>query len=139
MPDRIIRRLNGPRGSVLLCWALLAAVVALSCLPPATADALPWGLQALAAVVPLWVYAVLWAAAGVAALVGAFRRRDRSVRRTWDVAGFAAVAGLCCGWGLLYGIGWLAQPTANRQWILAGAFLAVAGAIGNTSRMRNPA
>ena len=76
--------------------------------------------------------------AALAALVGAFRRRDRQVRRAWDVAGFASVAGLCCGWGLLYGIGWIAQPGASRQWILAGAFLAIAGAISNTARMRNP-
>lgn len=138
MPDRIIRPLNGPRGSVLLCWAALAAVVALSCLPPATAEALPWGLRALASVVPLWVYAALWASAATAAVVGAFRRRDRTVRRWWDVAGFASVAGLCCGWGLLYGIGWLAEPGASRQWIFAGAFLAIAGGIANTSRMRNP-
>lgn len=138
MPDRVIHRLNGPRGSVLLSWALLALVMAISCLPPATAAALPWGLRALAAIVPLEAYALLWLAAAVAAAVGAFRRRSGAVRRGWDTAGFSAVAGLTCGWGLLYGVGWLTEPSASRQWILAGAFLAVAGGVANSARMRNP-
>jgi len=140
MPDRIIRRLNGPRGSVLVFCALLAAVMAASCLPVGTEGvALPYGVQAIATVVPLWVYAVLWCVAGAVALIGAFRRRDRSVRRVADIAAFSAMAGMAVGWGVLYFVGWLLDPEPSRQWVLAGMFAAIGGVIANASRMRNPA
>ncbi|NKY08959.1 hypothetical protein [Cellulomonas hominis] len=139
MPDRIIRRLNGPRGSVLVACALADVAVAISCLPPGTTSvAVPQGVAALAQVVPLWIWAVLWLVAALCSAIGAARRRDGSVRRGWDTAGYAATAGMCGGWFVLYCTGWVTDPDPSRQWLLAALFLGLTGVVINAARMRNP-
>jgi len=141
MPDRVIRRLNGPRGSFLLCMAFLCAAHVASCLPPGTSGVpLPVGLDVLEETIPLPVYAVLWAAAGALCVIGAFRtKRTRRTRVAADVAGFSALAGMLACWGVTYLLGWVFDEDPSRQWVIALLYLAMAGGTAAAGRLINPA
>ncbi len=140
MPDRVIRRLNGPRGSLLLCLGLLCAAHVASCLPPGTAGVvLPVGLDSLEEAVPLGVYAVLWGVATVLCWAGAWRTRHARHTRVWaDVAAFSAVVGMSACWGVTYMLGWWLDDDPSRQWVIALLYLALAGAVAAAGRMMNP-
>ncbi len=138
MPDRIIKRLNGARGSVLLFSALFCLVHMVSCLPPGTSSTLPAGLELLGDEVPLTIYAALWGVAAVLCTGAAYRRRDRSVRVTTDVLAFSIVAGATFLWSGVYLLGWLFDPEPNRQWVFAASYAAIAGLLTAASRMVNP-
>lgn len=142
MPDRIIRRLNGPRGSVLLAGALIAAVHAIAYADVSGAVALPFGLAALGEVVPLAVYAALWAVAALLAGLGSWQTFARRQRDHFDAWGFGLVAGMLVIWGCTYLGGWIyawvALGDPNRQWLLAVVYLSVAVMIGASARMTNP-
>ncbi len=118
MPDRVIRRLNGPRGSFLLCMAFLCAAQVASCLPPGTSGVpLPVGLDVLEEVVPLPLYATLWAVTGALCMAGAFRtKHTRRTRVGADVAAFSAAAGMLACWGVTYLLGWAFDDVPSRQW-----------------------
>lgn len=139
MPDRVIRRLNGPRGSVLLCAAAFCAVHVISCLPPGTSGVvLPVGLDLLSETVPLAVYAAIWAVGVVLCVAGAFRRQNRSVRVAMDALAFGVTAGITLLWGGTYLLGWLFDDDPSRQWVLAAAYAAIAGLIATAARLVNP-
>lgn len=142
VPDRIIRRLNGPRGSVLLAGALIAAVHAIAYADVGGGVALPSGLAALGEVVPLGVYAALWGTAALLAGLGSWQTFARRQRDHFDAWGFGLVAGMLVIWGCTYlggwAYSWLVQADPNRQWLLAVLYLAVAVMIGASARMTNP-
>lgn len=143
MPDRIVRRLNGPRGSALLAvaWACLLHGVAYT---PLTAEPLilPLGLELLSGIVPLVVYGALWCAAGILALVGAFRTRRGRQRDHADAWGHGAAVGMFLVWGVAYLSGWVfaaADGEHSRAWITGGMYVAVAVIVASSARTTNPA
>lgn len=141
MPDRIIRRLNGPRGSALLAGAVIAAVHAVAYVDVDRGLTLPSGLDALDRAVPLWVYAGLWATAMVVSTVGAFRNRARRQRDWADAWGHGLLSGLLTCWGLTYLLGWVIDLThgqPSRQWVFGVIYLAVAVLVSTSARMTNP-
>jgi hypothetical protein len=139
MPDRIVRRLNGPRGSVLLFGAAFCAAHVVSCLPPGTSGVvLPVGLDLLGETVPLSVYAGIWAVGMVLCVAGAFRRPNRSVRVGIDALAFGVTAGITLLWAGTYLLGWLFDADPSRQWVLAAAYAAIAGLITAAARLVNP-
>lgn len=140
MPDRIVRRLNGPRGSALLAGAVIATVHTLAYIDvDATRGvSLPSGLDALDRVIPLGVYAVLWGVAAICALVGAVRTRTGEQRDRWDAWGFGLTAGMLTCWGCTYLIGWLTSTQPTQQWIFGVIYLAVAVLVAAAARMTNP-
>ncbi|WP_282946934.1 hypothetical protein [Cellulomonas endometrii] len=141
MPDRVIRRLNGPRGSVLVAGAAIAAVHAGAYVSVDDGPVLPSGLDLLDRVVPLPVYAVLWGAAMLLAVGGAWRTAAGAQRDHLDAWGFGSLAGMLTLWGSTYLAGWgtswfAGQP--SRQWVFGVIYLAVAVMIGAAARMTNP-
>ncbi len=135
MPDRLIPRLNGPRGSFLLFIGGLALLHAISCLFDDVA--LPFGLDVLNETVPLPIYAAIWIAAAVLAAIAAFRRPDRTVREAVDVWAFSTLAAMFTIWGGTYLLGALLAPRPT-QWIFAGVYLFIAGGVAAAGRMINP-
>ena len=141
MPDRIIRRLNGPRGSVLLAGAAIAAVHAGAYIDVDQGVTLPSGLAALDAVVPLTVYAALWGVTAVLAGLGAWQTFARRQRDHFDAWGFGMVAGMLTIWGCTYLAGWitaLVNGDPGRQWVFAVIYLSVAVMVAASARMTNP-
>lgn len=146
MPDRIVKRLNGPRGSALLACALLAAVHALAYSPLTRPPlGLPIGLRLMSTVIPLGVYAILWAVTAVLCAVAAFRskatRDERQRAARWA---FGAFSGLVTIWVLAYTAGWvlyvlgLADDGAARAYISAGLYGGVLILAWSCARMANP-
>lgn len=142
MPDRLIHRLNGPRGSTLLAagWVATLHAAAYSPLsqPPA---ALPSGLAAVERLVPMPVYGALWAAAAVIALVGAFRTKSGAQRDHFDAWGFGACVGMLLAWAGAYGVGAVLALLAgdpSRQWLISGLYAGVAVILAGGARMTNP-
>jgi len=139
MPDRIVRGINGPRGTVLLAGGLLAAIHVMSCLPAGTdGQRLPLGLELLNQAVPLVVYALVWAVPAALAGWAAFRGRHGQVRRRTDVAAFGTLTGVLALWSGTYVLGWVFDPHPSRAWIGVGIYLALAGMVAGAGRMLNP-
>lgn len=116
---RSLRRLGyqvGRRGAFLLFLALLDLIYAYSLGWPTEQSRHTPTSRFLVEVMPLWVWAVLWGAAGLTCLVFAFRRVD------WP--GFMAGMLIKVGWALLFLIGWLSRQV-ERGYLTAtiwGAF-----------------
>lgn len=93
-----LRRWISERGEALLFFAVLDVIYAYAMLasPRPLPDVYAWPAQLL----PLWVWAGLWAGVGVLLLVCAFLPRHDSVA-------FTAAAMLKIGWGVLALLGWL--------------------------------
>lgn len=84
--------------------------------------ALSWMLD----LAPLWLFGVLWLAAGLTAIVAGLTRHP--------VAGFRAVAAMPALWGLTYVVGWL-QGDAARGWVSAILFAMLARTIQSAAGM----
>lgn len=142
MPDRIVHRLNGPRGSVLLAAAWVCALHGAAYTPITRGPVeLPLGLEALSEVVPLVAYGALWLVAALLATAGAFRTRSGRQRDHADAWGFGAAAGLFAAWGIAYIGGWLValgNGIPSRSWITGGLYVAVAVIVAASARMTNP-
>jgi hypothetical protein len=141
MPDRIVRGLNGPRGSGLIAGAVLATAHSVAYLNPGPRHALPSGLSALDDVVPLSVYATAWATAAAIAGWGAFRNRRGAQRDHADAWGHGLVAGLLYLWGGTYLAGWALaamQHEPSRQWIVGTLYVCVGMLVSTAARMTNP-
>lgn len=145
-PDRVVRGLNGPRGSALLGLAVIALGhgVAYSPLtrPP---FGLPVGLRVIDTVIPLQVYAALWAIAGVVAVCAAFRSRRGRRRERLDHLAWGLAVGLLIVWGVSYLIGWSlylldvgAGADAGRSYLSGSLYLGVALLVGAAAREVNP-
>lgn len=142
MPDRILRGLNGPRGSVLLAAALVCILhgIAYTPLTDGPVDT-PLALEVLSEFIPLEVYGIAWFVAGTFAIVGAFRDRRGRQRDHADAWGFGAVTGMFIAWGLTYVSGWIIATTdgqPSRSWITGGLYIAVAVIVAASARMTNP-
>jgi hypothetical protein len=136
MPDRIYRRINGPRGSVLLAGLVLALGHAFAFFPPVSL--VPAGLALVSTVVPLYVYAVLWAISGVVAFVGAVTKQGKQ-RDLFDAWGHGLLAGMLLLWGVTYLLGWAVEPVpGSRVWLVGILYLAVGWLITEAARMTNP-
>lgn len=142
MPDRLVRRLNGPRGSVLLAAAWVCALHGLAYTPltggPITP---PLALDVLSRFVPLVVYGCLWFAAGALAAIGAFTDRRGAQRDHPDAWGYGVAAAMFSAWGMAYLGGWLiavARGDESRAWITSGLYIAVAVIVAASARMTNP-
>lgn len=142
MPDRIIRGINGPRGSVLLAAAWVCALHGAAYTPLTEGPIeLPVGLAALSEVVPLVAYGVLWSIAACITILGAFRSRAGAQRDHADAWGFGAAAGMFAVWGFAYIGGWIVSVTdgiPSRSWITGGLYIAVAVIVAASARMTNP-
>lgn len=134
MPNRVVRRLNGPRGSALLAVALIAAPFAVAYSPLTNPPAnLPAGLMILSTVIPIVVYGALWTVSAVLAATAAWtdpqgRQRDRLDRAAW-----ALFVGLLSVWAASYFIGWVLYlggwehaMNSSRSYIQAGIYFGVA-------------
>lgn len=142
MPDRIIRRLNGPRGSALLAAAWVCAFhgVAYTPLTDGPRDA-PLALALLGELVPLSVYGMAWFAAATVALFGAFRTRSGAQRDHLDAWGHGAVVAMFVMWGATYAAGFviaLHRDEPSRAWITAALYLGIAVIVAAGARMTNP-
>lgn len=142
MPDRIVRGLNGPRGSGLLAGAVLAAAHAAAYVDVSPSVPLPAGLDLLDQAVSLPVYAGAWAATSLVAAWGAWRSRAGVQRDHADAWGHGLVAGMLYLWGAAYLIGWTIAATTigdgDRQWVVGVLYLAVGLLVAAASRMTNP-
>lgn len=142
MPDRIIRGINGPRGSVLVAaaWVCVLHGIAYTPLTNGPVDT-PLALQVLAEFIPLEVYGLAWLLAGTVALVGAFRSRAGLQRDHADAWGFGLVFGMFLAWSIAYASGWiiaLVRGEPSRAWITAGLYVGVALIVLAVTRMTNP-
>src|SRR4051812_15986396 len=89
----------GKRGRVLLFFGSLDLVIAVSLAVPDAEARRGAYLTWLAAIAPTWLWAAVWAVAGVTCLWQAFCRRDG--------IGFAAAIGLKLFWALACIAAWL--------------------------------
>lgn len=110
----------------MLFFALLDVVYALALVgAPASGS-----YRFLASILPLPVWASLWAAVGVLCLVQAFMRTDR--------AAFAAASLIKVVWGVVQLLGWLIADL-DRGWVSALIWLALAAFVAVISGWPEPA
>lgn len=143
MPDRYIRRLNGPRGSALMFLGALIAwphAVGTSGVftPPAP---IPTGLVAMTFVLPLPVYSAAWAFTGLLCVIAAWVPRRTRQNPTMDRFAWAAVACMFVVWSFAYGAGWLLSVAGLagtditvRAYVFAFIYLGVALLVGVCAR-----
>lgn len=117
-----LRHRIGHRGACLLFFALVDIVYAtsLAAAPPETRAAASYTF--LAGILPLPVWAVLWAAVGLACLTQAFMTHDRPA--------FVAASCLNVSWGSLHLAGWLLEEIPRGYvsaviWLVFGGFVQV--------------
>ena len=116
-----LRRRVGHRGSALLFFAVLDFVYCYSLLVPSRDARESPTLKFLAAIVPLWAWAIAWGSVGVVCLAKAFRRRDQ--------AAFALAIGIKVLWGLVSLGGWLIGDV-DRGYVSAAVWLVFAAFVG---------
>lgn len=124
---KLIRRI-GHRGAALLFFALLDAVYAFSLLNPPPDVRRGASLAFIDNVAPLPVWGAIWAIAGIACFVCAFRKDDR-----W---GFAAAMLVKVLWGCLYIYG--SFLGIERAYLGAAIWLCLAGWIAIISSWPAP-
>jgi PAS domain S-box-containing protein len=107
-----VARRAGRRGAFLLFLALLDILVALSLAsPPADVRANP-AYHFIASILPLRVWAAIWAVTGLICAVHVFTRDDR--------VAYALACGLNIAWGCIYFHGWVFAGV-ERGWV--GSFI----------------
>jgi hypothetical protein len=111
---RRLRRRIGRRGASLLFFAFLDVVYAVAI---ATAPLTPTYVF-LATVLPLPVWAAMWAAVGAVCAAGAFTRGDKLA--------FACASWIKVGWACVHAAGWVLGDLP-RGWVWVVIWLAVAG------------
>lgn len=116
MPAARGRRRVSERGEALLFFAILDLVYAYAMVsaPKPLVDLYAWAAQLM----PLWVWALLWAAVGVLLTVCAFLPRR-------DTVAFTAAVMLKIGWGVLALLGWLSGEF-DRGYLTAVIWLGAA-------------
>lgn len=115
---RDLRQRLSQRGACLLLIAALDLIYAqgLACAPPETAATPTYVF--LASILPLSVWAVIWATVGILCLVQAWGRRDR--------AAYVAATALKALWALLH-LGAWAFGVLPRGYLPAAIWLLAAG------------
>lgn len=119
----------GRRGTTLLFLATLDFLVAGSLLRPPAEAGQTASVRYIADLAPLPCWGALWAAVGVACLIGAFLRVDR-----WA---YAAAMALKVLWGMTYLLGW-ALFGLDRAWVSAVVWLAFAAFVYVVSTWPEP-
>lgn len=118
----------GRRGAALLFFAFLDAVYAFSLFNPPPEARVSAQLAFVQNVAPLHLWGALWALAGSACLLFAFRTNDR-----W---GFAAAMAIKVMWGCLYVYGFAIG--IERAYLSAAIWLCLAGWVGIISSWPEP-
>lgn len=136
-PDRIVRGLNGARGSGLLAGAVIAVVHAATYFDPAQRRIISSGLRLLDEAVPLTIPAVLWAIAAGVAAVGAFRGPGGRQRDQFDAWGFALVTGLLLLWGSSYLLAYALEGLPLDRLVFGIIYCAVAVLVMAVARLTN--
>lgn len=112
----MIRRALGRRGASLLFFAFVDFIFATALYNPPRplSPTYTWPQQLM----PLPVWAAVWAAVGTACVMFAFARRD--------LPGFIAAITIKIGWAVLLFTGW-ALGEVPRGYVIGGFFAAFAG------------
>lgn len=133
MPRRVVRRLGvtlGRRGAILLCygtvWALYGYGQLISPQPEQR------GLDLLLRAWPLSVWAGLWIATGLVAIVAAFLPQGR------DAPGFVALVLIVIPWMLSYLLSWWPLQTFPRGWVAAAIWTVIAVPVIVVAGWREP-
>lgn len=119
----------GRRGCFLGFLLILDLAYGLSLAAPVAAARQSATVKYIAHVFPLWVWAALWLAVGVACAVGMFVRRDAFA--------FASAMALKVGWGALFGVGWLLAGL-ERGWLSTVIWWSFAAVIALISAWPEP-
>lgn len=118
MPDRVIRKLDGPRGGGLFALGFIGIAHGFAYLPMTGArdEILPTGLQIIGDLIPVTGYGGAWLAIGGLALWSAFTDHDglRRIHQRW---GFSGMVGMCLAWGFAYALGWALTVVNGWSWI----------------------
>lgn len=120
VPVRLLRRLArklGRRGAILLCYGTVWALYGYGQLISPQAD--QSGLTLLLQKIPLEVWAWLWIAAGLVAIVAAWLPQGR------DAPGFVAIVLIVLPWMLAYLTSW-ALGYFPRGWVAAAVWGVIA-------------
>jgi hypothetical protein len=117
----------GRRGAALLFFSVLDITYAFGLYyPPETNNDF---YAFLGDVLPMWVWALLWAAIGVCCLINAFRVRDR--------VGFAAAMFVKVLWGAVALMSFVIADV-DRGWVSAAIWLTAAGWVAVISSWPEP-
>lgn len=119
----------GRRGRVLIFFGCLDLIYAVSLAAPGEEARRTSFFLWLTAVLPLWVWSLLWGGVGVNCIVHGVRRRDR-----W---GYAAAIFLKVLWGLVCLGGWL-FGSVERGYVSAAVWLGLAYLVGVLSGWAEP-
>lgn len=85
-------------------------------------------------IMPLWGWAVMWAACGAIALVDALL-----TRRGRDSIGFAAAVLAPTAWAIVYIAAWIGNDTGIKDlWLSAVNYIVIAGAVFIVAGMPDP-
>lgn len=136
MPDRLIRLINGPRGSILLACATLAIVHSLAYLD--SSRALSTGLAAVNDRIPAALAAAMWAVTAAVAGRGAFvNRRTHLQHDRADAWGFTLIASLLSAWGMTYFLGFIFEDSRTESIFYGAIYWCVAIMAASSARMTN--
>jgi hypothetical protein len=110
----------------------LVGLVSLICLTRGIAyiqyQDLPYGLEIVARLVPIWVFALIWLAAAAAGIAVAIKRWMGSIV-------IAVQVGLFTLWGLGYSAAWVLAGFTGPSWIVASFYLTMAALVGVIGRL----
>ena len=118
MRPTTLRHRIGRRGAALLVFAEVDFVYAYGLAFPDATTRAGQSFRFYADIMPLRVWALLWAVTGVVVAANAFRRSDR--------VGFAAAMAIKVLWGLTNVAAWLFGDV-DRGYVLGAVFLTFAG------------
>lgn len=123
----------GRRGAFLILFGVVYLLLGFSYATTPVTPVMRTTLKLALNVAPLWVYGLMWLAAGTVAVIsGAFLSPVR------DAAGFVCAVIAPTLWAAVYLAAWV-DHDAPRMWVAAALYAAVAGAVSVVSGMANPA
>lgn len=131
---RRCHRLPSRRAAFLAVFGLAYLLVAKSLLDtdetPLVRHVFRFGLS----IMPLWGWAVMWAACGAIALLDAL-----VTRRGRDSIGFAAAVVAPTAWSIVYIAAWIGNDTRIRDlWVPAVNYIIIAGAVFLVAGLPDP-
>lgn len=111
----------GPRGQLLLCFAMIDVLFGVGILAADDRTRASGAYAFTGQILPLHVWALIWLLVAALLIAAAFVRR-------LDTAGFAAAIGIKAVWGLLMVGGWLAGDIP-RGYVSMGIWVGLAGVV----------
>lgn len=119
-----------PRYVGLLWMSIMCVLCGLAYAPFSNIpQVLPPGLNVIGAIVPVWVFGLLWLVFGIWGIITILRRQKGEVV-------FAGQVALFFFWGISFLMAWFLG--APRSWVSAGIFLVFAGATWSFTRVDPP-